>query len=323
MPTRRTPRKGSLQYWPRKRASKFLPRVNWDAISATEGKGLKGFICYKAGMASAYVKDNTPNSMTKGKRISIPVTIIECPQLKIFSVRFYKNRKIVKEVLAENLDKELKRKVKLPKKKSEKIDEVKVEDFDDIRAICYSVVKKTGIKKTPDLSEIGLSGSFEEKLNFIKENIRKEASVTDIFKKDDLVDFRGLTKGKGFQGPVKRFGISLKQHKSEKGVRKPGSIAPWHPARVTFRAPMAGQLGMFTRAIYNSKIIEIGKSEAWKRESTKNSLKNILNYGDIKTDFAIVYGSVQGPSKRQLIITSSLRKTKKQAKKSYELIELR
>lgn len=323
MPTRRSPRKGSLQYWPRKRASKFLPRVNWDAISDAKGKGLKGFICYKAGMASAYVKDNTPDSMTKGKKISVPVTIIECTGLKIFSVRFYKNKKIVKEIPAANLDKELKRKVKLPKKKTGKIDDIKIEDFDDIKVICYSVVKKTDIKKTPDISEIGLFGSPEEKFNFIKENIGKEISVTDIFKKDDLIDFRGLTKGKGLQGPVKRFGITLKPYKSEKGVRKPGSIAPWHPARVTFRTPMAGQLGMFTRADYNKKIIEIGKAEEWKKEGVKNSLKNISNYGDIKTDFIIVYGSVHGPSKRQLIITSPLRKTKKQAKKSYELLELR
>jgi len=316
MPTRKTPRKGSLQYWPRKRASKFLPRVNWNAISDQEGKGLKGFICYKTSMASAFVKDNTPDSMTKGKKISVPVTIIECPPLKIFSVRFYKNKKIAKEILAENPDKELKRKIKLPKKKSKKIDEIKIEELDDIRILCYSVVKKTSIKKTPDLSEIGLSGSLEEKLNFVKENIGKEISAIDLFKKDDLVDFRGLTKGKGFQGPVKRFGITLKSHKSEKGRRKPGSLGPWHPARVTFRAPMAGQLGMFTRTAYNSKIIETGKSEAWK-ESDR------LNHGKIKTDFMIVYGSVQGSSKRPLLITSPLRKTKKQDKKSYELIELR
>ena len=84
MPTRKSPRKGSLQFWPRKRAKKFLPRVNWNAIDSS--KNLKGFICYKAGMASAIVKDNTPESMTKGKKISIPVTILECPQIKIFCV---------------------------------------------------------------------------------------------------------------------------------------------------------------------------------------------------------------------------------------------
>ena len=317
MPTRKSPRKGSLQFWPRKRAAKFLPSVNWNAINS--GKNLKGFICYKAGMISGYVKDNTPDSMTKDKKIIIPLTILECPPLKIFSVRLYKDGKVVKEILVEKPDKELKRKVKLPTKKIGKIEEIKIDKnvFDDIRVLCYSQVKKTGIKKTPDLSEIGLSGTLEEKFNFVKENLDKELSVLNVFEKGDLVDLRGLTKGKGFQGPVKRFGIRLKDHKSEKGRRKPGSLGPWHPARVTFRVPMAGQIGMFTRIVYNNKIIDMGKSE------DKNWLKNIKNFGNVKTDYLLISGSVQGPSKRQLLLTAPLRRTKRQQKKNYELIELR
>lgn len=314
MPTKKSPRKGSLQFWPRKRVSKFLPSVNWDAIS--EGKKIKGFIAYKAGMASAYVKDNTEHSMTKGKSIVVPITIIECPSMKIFSARFYKNGIVAKEVLAENLDKELKKKIKLPKTKKTKMEDVKTEDYDDMRVICYSVVKDSKIKKKPDLTEIGLAGSLEEKLNFVKENLAKKISVLDIFEKSQLVDIRGLTKGHGLQGPVKRFGITLKSHKSEKGRRRPGSLGPWHPARVTFRAPQAGQLGMFTRIVYNNKIIDLGKSE-------DRALKNIKNYGDINTDYIIVNGSVQGPAKRQLLITASLRGTKKQLKKNYELKGLR
>lgn len=288
-----------------------MPSINWTAIK-TDSK-LKGFICYKAGMASAYVKDETPDSMTKGKKIIVPVTLIECPPLKIFSVRFYKNGKIVKEILAESLDKELKKKIKLPKN-TKKMEDFNG-DYDNVRVLCYSVVKKTGIKKTPDLSEIGLGGKIEDKLNFIKENIGKEISVLNIFEKGDLIDFRGLTRGKGLQGPVKRFGITLKSHKSEKGVRRPGSLGPWHPARVTFMAPQAGQLGMFTRALYNNKIIDLGKAE--------DKLKGIKKFGDIKTDYLIVTGSVQGPSKRQLVITAPLRETKKQKKKNYEVLELR
>ena len=313
MPTKKSPRKGSLQFWPRKRVKKFLPRVNWDAIST--GKNLKGFICYKARMMSASIKDSTPNSLTKGKNKIIPVTILECPLMKIFSVRFYKNNKVAKEILASDLDKELKRKVKIPKTKQNKnIEEIK--DYDDIRIIFYSQVKKSGIKKTPDLTEIGLAGSAEEKINFVKESLNKEISILDFFEKGQLIDLRGLTKGKGLAGPVKRFGITLKPHKSEKGRRRPGSIGPWHPARVTFRVPMAGQLGMFTRIIYNNKIIDLGKS-------TDKELKNIKNFGNIKTDYIIVQGSVQGPAKRQLLITSPLRGTKKQLKKNYELLELR
>jgi large subunit ribosomal protein L3 len=308
----KSPRKGSLQYWPRKRARKILPSVNWSAITDSQPK-LKGFICYKAGMASAFVKDESSDSMTKGKKIIIPVTIVECPPLKIFSVRFYKNGNVVKEVLNENLDKELKRKIKIPKQ-AKKVGEFSG-DYDDAKVLCYSVVKKSGIKKTPDLSEIAIGGNLDDKIKFIKENLGKEISVLNIFNKGELVDFRGLTKGKGLQGPVKRFGITLKSHKSEKGVRRPGSLGPWHPARTTFYAPQAGQLGMFTRVSYNSKIVDIGKSDG--------KFKGIKNFGDIKTDYIIVAGSIQGPAKRQLLVTAPLRETKKTKKKNFELLELR
>ena len=301
-----------MQFWPRKRASKFLPRVNWDAVDA-DSKAIKGFICYKAGMMSAIVKDNTPDSMTKGKRIAVPVTVLECPTMKIFSVRFYKYGKVMKDVLADNLDKEIKKKVKISKTK--KGDVEKVEGHDDIKVIFYSQVKKTGLKKTPDLSEIALKGSVEEKLAWVKENLGKEISVADVFDKGQLVDMRGLTKGKGLQGPVKRFGIKLKFHKSEKGRRRPGSLGPWHPARVTFRAPMAGQLGMFTRLVYNNKIMDMGKADG--------KIKNLKNFGDIKTDYVVVRGSVQGPAKRQLLMTTPLRSTKKQSKKEFEMVDLK
>ncbi len=310
MPTRKSPRKGSLQFWPRKRASKRLPRVNWNAINSD--KLMKGFIGYKCGMASIVVKDNTPDSMTKGKEITIPSTILECPSMKIFSVRYYKNGKVAKDVLSENLDKELKRKVKLPKN-YKKID-VKPEEYDDISVIAYSQVKKSKLKKTPDLIEIGLKGTVEEKLAFVKENLTKELSILDSFENGELIDIRGLTKGKGFCGPVKRFGIKLRQSKSEKGIRKVGSIGPWHPARVSFRVPMAGQLGMFTRVVYNNKIIASGKG--------KGKFKNLKNYGEVNTDYLIVRGSIQGSAKRQLIITRALRPSKKQLKKSFELIKI-
>eukprot|EP00825_Cyclidium_porcatum_P033638 TRINITY_DN3560_c0_g1_i8.p1 TRINITY_DN3560_c0_g1~~TRINITY_DN3560_c0_g1_i8.p1 ORF type:complete len:141 (-),score=28.43 TRINITY_DN3560_c0_g1_i8:24-446(-) len=83
------PRHGSLQFYPRSRSTRMLPRVSWNAIAKKDG--ILGFIGYKVGMKSAYVKDNTPHSLTKGKRITMPVTIIECPTMKILSVRFYKD----------------------------------------------------------------------------------------------------------------------------------------------------------------------------------------------------------------------------------------
>jgi len=316
MPKHSQPRRGSLQYWPRKRARKILPSVNWKALSK-EKSGLLGFIVYKVGMSSALVKDNTEHSMTKGKKITIPVTILEAPPLRIFSVRFYKHNKIVKEIFVGG-EKELKKKIKIGKKKEGKINLDEIKDFTNIRVLVYSLVNRTGIKKTPDVAEIATGGSKDEQLAFTKTFLTKEISISDVFT-EGLVDIRGLTKGKGTQGPVKRFGISLRSHKSEKGVRKVGSIGPWHPARVTFRVPMAGQLGFFTRTSYNSQVISSEKIS----EKDINPKSGWKNYGKIKTNYVIIRGSVPGPAKRQLILTSPLRKTKKQSKKNFEFGGLR
>ena len=96
------PRKGSLQFYPRKRARKFLPRVNWKTI--TSNTPILGFIAYKVGMASMLAKDSTPDSLTKNKQITIPATILEIPPIKIYSVRFYKNNQLINEVILENPD---------------------------------------------------------------------------------------------------------------------------------------------------------------------------------------------------------------------------
>ncbi len=323
------PRHGSMQVWPRKRSYDFLPRVNWAPIveistkfsNSAQKTNILGFIGYKVGMASAYLKDNTADSLMKNKRVIIPVTIVECPTIKIFSVRFYKNNKVATEVLNDNLPKELKKVVKISAKKinvKEAIEKKKDDEFDDVRIIVYSEVKKVGLKKTPDLAELAISGTKQEKLEFVKANLAKEFSITDAFQKG-IVDIHGLTKGKGFQGPVKRFGIDLRSHKAEKGQRRPGSIGPWHPTGVPFTVARAGGLGGFKRITYNHPIISVKKfSEA------DSVVKRVFdNYGLVKTDYIILAGSIQGPQKRQMLLTAPLRPTKKQLKKQYELIELR
>tara|TARA_Y100000034_G_scaffold133244_1_gene198209 strand:+ start:920 stop:1861 length:942 start_codon:yes stop_codon:yes gene_type:complete len=313
MPTRVRPRFGSLQFWPRKRARKFLPRVNWSTVKkSNKDEGILGFIGYKVGMSTAIVKDDTEKSMTKGKKIAIPVTILEVPNMKIYSVRFYKNGKVMKDVVVSN-DKELKKRVKVPKEVG-KLEGI--EGFDDISVIVYSVVKQTGLKRKPDVIELGINAS--DKLTFVKDLIGKEITMQDVLK-SGLVDVRGLTKGQGFSGPVKRFGITLKSHKSEKGRRRPGSIGPWHPAHVNFRVPMAGQLGMFTRVHYNLNVIESGAIS----EKDINKKEGFRHYGKIKTNYVILRGSVQGPQKRQILVTQTMRPTKKMLKNKFEFLELK
>jgi len=188
-----------------------------------------------------------------------------------------------------------------------------------VYVILYSGVKNTVVdKKKADLLEVAVSGSVEEKLNFIKEKIGKDISVSEVFS-EGLVDVRGVTKGYGTQGPVRRFGIALKASKSEKGRRRPGSLAPWHPARVTFRAPQAGQTGYQNRIVYNNLILEVGKIA----EKDINKKGGFDHYGVVKTDYLILKGSIPGPKKRGLVITAAIRPTKKQVKKNFEVMSLR
>lgn len=306
------PRAGSLQFWPRGRGQKFIPSVNWKVVKYdVKTEGVLGFIGYKVGMATAVVKDNSEHSMTKGKKIAIPVTILEAPNMKIYSIRFYNNGLVVKDIIVSQ-DKELRKIVPVPKEMP-KLDAP--EKYDDIKVIVYSLAKQSAIKKAPDLAEVAVNAP--NKLEYVKALIGKELLIKD-FAKHPLLDVRGLTSGKGFSSAVKRYGISLKQHKSEKGRRRPGSLGPWHPARVTFRTPQAGQLGMFTRVHYNQKMVFASTIA----EKNINKPDGFMHYGNIKSSYIIVQGSVQGPQKRQVLLTPALRPTKKQAKKKYEFQEI-
>ena len=314
MPSLKQPRSGSLQFYPRVRAEKFLPRVNWRPIpKKSEKETVLGIIAYKVGMATAIVKDMTEKVLSSGKQIPIPVTILEVPQMKIYAIRFYKNNIPFKDIVVTN-DRILKKVVRIPKTLPS-LEASIPSEYDDVHILIYTLVNTTSIKKTPDIAEIAITAP--NKQEFVKALTKREISLSD-FLRDNLIDIRGITIGKGTQGPVKRFGISLKQHKSEKGVRRPGSLGPWHPARVTFRAPLAGQLGFFSRIAYNSYIITAGKIA----EKDINPIAGFRDYGKIKTSYLLVKGSVMGPPKRQLLLTHAFRKTHNQEKRKYQFIEL-
>ncbi len=307
MPTTRRPRKGSLQYWPRKRARRSFARVR---ARLTGEPRLLGFAGYKAGMTHCIVVDNRASSLTKGEDIFIPTTVIECPPLKILSIRFYKKTPsglmLANEVLSKDINKELSKRIILPKKEP-KLDSVKSEDYDDIRVMVYTQPKLIGFKKKPELFEMRIGGSLQEKFAYAKDNLGKEINVKDILKEGQQVDVHAVTKGKGFQGPVKRFGIGLKSHKSEKSRRQPGSLGPWRgQGGIMWRVAHAGQHGYHTRTEYNKRLIKIGE-----RAKEINPKGGFLRYGNIKNPYILVKGSVAGTSKRLIRIAPAIRKNKK------------
>ena len=299
---RHSPRHGSLQFWPRKRAKREIPRIK--AWSKLAGAKLLGFAGYKVGMAHVIMKD-TSTKVTKGMDISTPVTIIECPPLKPLSLRLYKNTsyglKVVSEIPVKNLNKELARKIKLPKKQSEK----KETEFDELRLQVYTQPKLTAIgKKKPEIFEIALSGSKEEQLSIAKQFLEKEIKLSDVFKEGELVDVHAVTTGKGFQGTTKRFGTRLRQHKSEKVKRGVGSLGPWH-SRSIWAVPHPGKMGYHTRLDFNKLILKVDSNP-----SAINPKQGFHKYGFVKNDYIILKGSVPGPKKRAIRFIEAIRPDK-------------
>ncbi|MCK4521916.1 MAG: 50S ribosomal protein L3 [Nanoarchaeota archaeon] len=309
MPKAHVPRRGSMQFWPRKRAKKATPRVR--AWASVKDAKLLGFGGYKAGMSHVMLTDSREHSMTKGKQISCPVTIIECPALKVFSVKFYKNSnnglKSVSQVFCEKYDKNLKKKMIIPKK-FKKIDDIKTEDYDDLKVIVHTQPGLTGIgKKKPEIFEVGIGGDKESKLKFAKDMLGKDVNVMDFFNPGQQIDIHSITKGKGFQGPVKRFGVSIRSHKSEKTKRGPGSLGGWKgQAHFMYRIAHAGQMGYHLRTEYNKQILSI--EEKNEKINPKGGFKH---YSVIKNPCIIVKGSIAGSSKRFVRFSYATRPNKR------------
>ena len=305
MPSKKNPRRGSLQFWPRKRAKKETARVRaWNV--AGEAK-LAGFAGYKAGMTQIHFIDTRKNSPTAKDLVSIPCTIVECPPLKFLSLRLYKKnvlgqKRLINEYMNPKLDKDLSRKIVLPKKQSQ-IDFDKLPEFDELRVTMYTQPKLTGFgKKKPAILEMAVAGDKASQINYLKENFDKEISVEDIFKTGQLVDSHSVTIGKGHQGVVKRFGVKIRQAKAEK-TKRGAVLAPESPGKVTYRAPQAGKMGYHLRTDYNKWLVKIAKPS--------DSDTPIDHYGNVKNSYVLVKGSIPGPKKRLITLTNALRPNKK------------
>src|SRR5438445_13814425 len=82
------PRRGSLAYLPRGRASHWAPRIRF--CPDYEGPPrLLGFAGFKAGSTHVTVVDNCQGSLNYGKEVSFPATVVENRPLKVSVFRFY------------------------------------------------------------------------------------------------------------------------------------------------------------------------------------------------------------------------------------------
>jgi large subunit ribosomal protein L3 len=104
---------------------------------------------------------------------------------------------------------------------------------------------------------------LHEFVNFIKDyNVGEDVTI-DIFNEDMWVDVAGYTKGKGFQGVVKRHGfhgVGGQTHGQHNRLRAPGSLgASSYPSRVFKGMRMAGQTGNKKVKVINLKVVKVIK----------------------------------------------------------------
>ncbi len=85
--------------------------------------------------------------------------------------------------------------------------------------------------------------------------------TVDLFTENDFVDIQGVSKGKGFQGVVKRHGfggVGQATHGQHNRLRAPGSVgACSYPAKVFKGMRMAGQMGNQNVTIQNLQVVKI------------------------------------------------------------------
>ena len=85
--------------------------------------------------------------------------------------------------------------------------------------------------------------------------------TVEMFSESDFVDIAGITKGKGFQGVVKRHGfggVGQTTHGQHNRLRAPGSVgACSYPAKVFKGMRMAGQTGNKRVTVQNLQVLKV------------------------------------------------------------------
>ena len=115
--------------------------------------------------------------------------------------------------------------------------------------------------------------------------IGQEVKV-EIFAEGDVVDVTGVTKGKGFQGVIKRHGQSRgPMSHGSRYHRRPGSMGPVAPNRVFKQKNLPGQMGGNVVTIQNLEIVKV----------------------DVERNLLLVKGNVPGSKKALVTVKSAIK----------------
>jgi large subunit ribosomal protein L3 len=301
------PKHGSLAYLPRKRAKKPVARIRFWPKLDSDAPRLLGFTGYKAGMTYIFTIEDRKRSPNFGKEVVRPATVIETPPILVVGIRAYTKTPYglthLSEAWMKNPPADLDRAIVLPENFAtetmlQNLDS-NLEKATNIRLITATQPKQTSLsKKKPDITEIEIGGAtIPQQLEYAKTLLGKTVTAEEVFKEGQYTDIAAVSTGKGFQGPVKRWGVTILQHKGRKTKRGIATLGPWNPRHVMYSVPRAGQMGYHQRTEYNKRILKIGKDG---KEITVKG--GYIRYGNLKGPYILIAGSIPGTEKRPIRI---------------------
>jgi large subunit ribosomal protein L3 len=308
MAKRNHPRRGSMAFSPRKRANRPFGHVkSWPTTDASEVR-VQGFAGWKAGMTHILARDMNPRSTSAGQEIRVPVTVVECPKMRILGVRGYEmtpyGMQARGEVWAEadqiaDAFPELFKRVPVRKEHdaAKHFTNLEQADLCEVRLIVATQPHTMASlpTKVPDVMEMGLTGgTMGDQLTWAKEKLGEEYSFTDAFEEGAMTDIVAITKGYGWQGVIKRFGGKLQSHKNSKKRRQHGNMGAFGDGYVRKTIRQGGQTGYHQRTEYNKRVLRVANPE----DHSITPAGGFLHYGEVKSDYILVKGSVPGPAKR-------------------------
>ncbi|VVB76692.1 50S ribosomal protein L3 [uncultured archaeon] len=268
-------------------------------------------LAFKVGMTHVGVTDAS-EAPSHGQEVMRAVTAVVFPKMFVYGIRFYKRDYLYEQPSVNVYDKALAQKVGIKNPKNVSLEEAKKDlaSCTDVTGLAFADPSdlKMGIKHLVRF-EVPVGGdTLEKKLAFLEKFMGKEIKAADVFTAGEFIDVLGISKGKGWCGVIKRFGVARQYHKSTGRIRHVGCLGAWHPPKVLFSVPMAGHKGYNYRTELNKQIVKIGTLQD---ASSVNVAGGYLHFGNITGDFVFLDGSIPGPAKRLLRVRKAVRATRK------------
>ena len=139
---------------------------------------------------------------------------------------------------------------------------------------------KAGVTPRRHLAEVRTENAEEYKPG--------QELTAEVFSEGTLVDVTGTTKGKGFAGPIKRWGFKSyrRTHGSHKNERRPGSVgACATPSRILKGKRMAGRMGHETNTVLSLTVVS----------------------SDVENGILAIKGAIPGPKGGIVLVRSAVK----------------